>query len=358
MAAPTFDYHIKEINLTNATTNVNTTDTYNAATTLRIEVVANDGFHFTTKPYLKYFASGKQEMKTDDTGEYKTHYYYDITQTWIWMGGMTSDSDCNFRIYGDAQVIPKADKYGIIQMYNPTPAELKEISNARYTTVTIGSGEQVIDLGEYISSLIKVFVKIPKESTTKVFLGGYDTGVMCNAVADDVIETDCGTIDIVGKYGNAMDYENTTVEIYLPLIGFKELDTAKVMNETLSLFYKTNVINGDSIACIYNTTGTLLYTFNCKASFEIPYKMNAEFETTQGKVDVNSNYLFGFTPFVTVRYNKAYNAATTTANDDRETTLETLQGYVKCSEVINTIRATTAEKEEIDRLLKDGIINT
>lgn len=356
MAMPTFDYTIKSINLTNATANVDTTTTYNAAETLRIEVTANDGYHFTTPPYLRYWASGKLEMSTDDTGDYKTTYYCNITQYWIYSQGMESDANCNFKIYGDAQAIPKSDKYGIIQIYNPTPAELKEISAVRYTTIT-NQTVNVTDLGEYISSLIRVFVQIPQSDKAKVLLGGYDTGVMSNPVIDDIVETNCGTISIVGKYGNAMDYENTTVEIYLPLIGFKTLDTAKVMNETLSLFYRTNVINGDSIACIYNTTGTLLYTFNCKASFEIPYKMNREDET-HGKVDVNSNYLFGFTPFVTVRYNKAYNAATATANDDRETTLETLQGYVKCSEVFNTIKATSAEKEEIDRLLKEGVIIT
>ena len=356
MPAPTFNYKIKAINLTNATTNVDTTTTYTAAETLRIEVTANDGFHFTTPPYLRYWASGKMEMVTYDEGEYKTKYVLDITQTWIWTTGMESDSDCNFKIYGDAQAIPKSDKYGIIQIYNPTPAELKEISKVRYTTIQ-GQTVNTTDLGDYISSLIRVFVQIPQGDKAKVLLGGYDTGVMSNAVADDIVETNCGTITITGKYGNAMDYENTTVEIYLPLIGFKTLETVKVMNETLSLFYRTNIINGDTIACIYNTTGTLLYTFNCKASFEIPYKLNNEDET-HGKVDVNSNYLFGFTPFVTIRYNKAYNAASTAANDDRETTLETLQGYVKCSEVFNTIKATSAEKDEIDRLLKEGVIIT
>ena len=356
MAMPTFDYKITSINLTNATTNVDTATTYNAATTLRVEVTANDGYHFVTPPYIRFFASGNQTMYTNDEGEYKTSYYFNITQYWIYQMGMTSASQCNFRIYGDAQAIPKSDKYGIIQIYNPTPTELKDISSVRYTTIT-NQTVNVTDLGEYISSLIRVFVKIPESDKTKVLLGGYDTGVMSNPVIDDVVETNCGTISIVGKYNNAMDYENTTVEIYLPLIGFKTLDTVKVMNETLSLFYRTNVINGDTIACIYNTTGTLLYTFNCRAGFEIPYKMNREDET-HGKVDVNSNYLFGFTPFVTVRYNKAYNAAAIAANDDRETTLETLQGYVKCSEVFNTIKATAAEKEEIDNLLKQGVIIT
>lgn len=324
-------------------------NTYNTGEKVYIVVTAADGYYFPTAPYIKTPETGVEtdELLTDETGDFKTTYHYEYEYT-------GSDDLAWYKypkVTAVAEEIPKINKYGIINIYNPTPQELALIGDERYIY-----DQETVDLGNFISSLIKVFVNLPKGEKEVVSLGGYDTGVSCNVLVDDIIETDCGTISITGKYGNAMDYENTTVEIYLPFIGFKPLDTVKVMNETLSLFYKTNIINGDSIACIYNTTGTLLYTFNCKASFEIPYRLNAD--DPQGKLEIDSNYLFGFTPFVTVRYNKAYNAATTTANDDRETTLETLQGYVKCSEVFNTIRATTAEKEEIDRLLKEGVIIT
>lgn len=333
------------IELSNATCNYTYDDTFESGEEIRIEITANDGYYFSAAPTIHYTNDIGDSLEymfhSDDEGEYKTHFYYDIAvDTWI-------------SIYGDAQVIPEVDRYGIITMYNPTPQELKKIGEVRYTRTDTG-GVNRIDLGEYISSLIKVYVKIPKGNKANVLLGGYNTKVEANVITNDIVETDCGTVEVIGRYNNSMDYENTTVEIYLPLIGFQSLDTDKVMNETLSLIYKTNVINGDTIACIYNTTGTLLYTFNCKASFEIPYRMNSEIET-KGNVDVNSNYLFGFTPFVNVRYNKAYHSATM-ASDNRETTLEYVQGYVKCSEVFNTINATAAEKEEIDNLLKSGVI--
>ena len=351
-------YKFTSIGLTYATANVDTNTIYESDTPQVVQVLADNGYYFDTKPYIitkDYIgSSSKSYMTSDETGDYKSSYYIVIDTAFLEDNYVEESSVTGYasvQLSATAVKTPKTDKYGIISMYNPTPSQLKEIGNVRYY-----SGDQAVDLGEYISSLIKVFVKIPQNDVTEVRLGGYATGVECNVIDDDIVETDCGTVDIVGKYNNSMDYENTTVEIYLPLIGFKSLETEKVMNETLSLIYRTNVINGDTIACIYNTTGTLIYTFTCKASFDIPYRLNTY--DTKGDVGVNSDYLFGFTPTVTVRYNKAYNASQTVGTDNQETTLDRLQGYVRCSEVFNTINATTAEKEEIDDLLKSGVIIT
>lgn len=324
--------------LTNATCNIESGTMYYEGDVIHIEVTADSGYYFATSPTVSYSSKGVQVtkiMESYDGGDYKQNFYYDLT--------IKNTTTVN----ADGQVIPEVDKYGIITIYNPTPNQLKEVGNVRYM------GD--VDLGDYISNLIKVFVKIPKGKTANILLGGYDTGVSSNAVLNDIVETDCGTVEIVGNYNNAMDYENTTIEIYLPFIGFMQLDTEKVMNETLSLVYKTNIINGDTIACLYNTTGTLLYTFNSNASFEIPYRLNDDLEP-KGRLEINSNYLFGFTPFITVRYNKAYNTADIIANDNRESFIKNETGYIKCSEVFNTVKATSTERAEIENLLKEGII--
>lgn len=326
-----------------------TVNTYNTGEKIYIEVTAAKGYYFPTTPFITapdLDALG-EDFLTDETGDFKTTYHYEYEYT-----GSDDLDQFNYpEVNATAEEIPKIDnKYGIITIYNPTPEELALIGDERYYYE-----QGTVDLGDFISSLIKVFVNLPKGEKEVVSLGGFDTSVSCNVLVDDIIETDCGSVEIVGNYNNAMDYENTTVEIYLPFIGFKTLDTDKVMNETLSLFYKTNIINGDSIACISNTAGTLLYTFNCKASFEIPYRLNNDMEP-KGQLEINSNYLFGFTPFITVRYNKAYNTANVIANDNREVFIKDISGYIKCSEVFNTVKATATEKAEIERLLKEGII--
>lgn len=333
-----------------ASTNIKTSDIFAVGDVVSISVIANEGYYFGQVPHLTYLDLGGTyhtiPLETTQTDEHKTTFELDFiipeTQTNV------------IEMYAIADIIPKTDKYGIITIYNPTPNELKEIGNVRYM-VLAGESTGVVDLGAFISSLIKVYVNIPDYDKANVKLGGYNTGVQSAVILDDIVETNCGTIEIVGKYGNLMDYKNTTVEIYLPFIGFEKLDTDKVMNEVISLTYKTNIINGDSIACIYNTTGTLLYTFNCNVAFEIPYKTSGTYDD-RSDLKIDSNYLFGFTPFVTIRTNKSYNTATLTANDNRVAVINELNGFIACSEVFNTIKATTQEKEEIDRILKDGII--
>ena len=348
--------------LENCTTNLETEDidygsyidtvtvnTYNTGEKIYIEVTAAKGYYFPQVPFITApdLDSWGEDFLTDETGDFKTTYHYEYEYT----GSENLESYDYPQVTAEAIEIPKIDnKYGIITIYNPTPEELALIGDERYIY-----NQETVDLGDFISSLFKVFVNLPKGEKEVVSLGGFDTSVSCNVLVDDIIETDCGSVEIVGNYNNAMDYENTTVEIYLPFIGFKTLDTDKVMNETLSLFYKTNIINGDSIACISNTAGTLLYTFNCKASFEIPYRLNNDTEP-KGQLEINSNYLFGFTPFITVRYNKAYNTSNVIANDNREVFIKDITGYIKCSEVFNTVKATATEKAEIERLLKEGII--
>ena len=333
--------------LTNATTNISPDTVYYAGDTVDISIIANSGFCFESAPYILLYNAS--------TGNYDEIPFEPVQTTGVVTAYQLSwyiSTSYNVDLYASAVVIPKTDKYGIIQIFNPTPDELKAIGEKRYQS----SGEGgFVDLGSYITNISKIYVNLPEGTRGDVVLGGYDTNVQANYLFDDVIETDCGTIEIAGKYNNIMDYKNTTIEIYLPFIGFKELDTDKVMNEVLSLIYKTNIINGDSLACIYNTTGTLIYTFNCNLSFEIPYKMNADYDE-RSNLKVDSNYLFGFTPFVTIRTNKEYNTAAVAANDNRVATIGELNGYITCSQVFNTIKASTAEKQAIDNLLKTGII--
>lgn len=321
----------------------NSTLTYN--TTYTITVTANEGYYFDTTPYLTLPNEiGERTtvyMTSEEVTEYKTIYSATVTIL----------SAQSVRLYAVAQIIPVLDKYGIITIYNPTISQLKDIASVRYSI-----SEETIDLGAYITNIIKVFAPIPQGQTANVLLGGYDTDVSANVVLNDIVEVDCGAITVVGHYNNAMDYKNTVAELFLPLIGFVSVDVNKIMSQTLSLIYKINVINGDTLACLYNSNDDLIECFQSDSSFEIPYRLNDELEA-RGNVGVNSNYLYGFTPFLRVRYNLSYNVDNI-ANDNKETVLTNITGYIKCSEIYNTLAITTAEKNEIDELLRNGVIIT
>ena len=320
---------------------------YTKTEEIKVSLTADEGYYFETEPYIYYWASGqltKIYLISEETTDYKTSYNVSFI----------CDKGTDLYLKSTAVVIPTSDKFGIITIYNPTADELRKIGNVRYH---IWRGEtQIVDLGNYISSLIKVFVNLPDNlKKQNVVLGGYDTEVPSAVVLNEIVETSCGSVNIRGKYGNVMDYQNSTIEIYLPFIGFQTLEPSKVMNQTIKLVYRTNVINGDSLALIYNDNNSLLYSFNCNLSFEIPYKTQGGYDS-RSKLAIESSYLHGFNPFVRIWYNKPYNSASISANDDRVAIVGNETGFISCSQVFNTIKATTQEKEEIDRMLESGII--
>ncbi len=333
-------------NVSYCTVNITPAEKIKAGDTVNFTIKADSGYYFPNAPYLRVLSSygdyNKYYFNTDDTGDYKSNYYYSTS--------FVADNQ-SIELSASGQVAPKIDKYGIIQIYNPTPQEMKQIGDVRYYT----SSGNILDLGIYISNIIKVFINVPQGNKATVMLGGYSTNVDCNVCVDDIIETDCGSIDIVGKYNNIMDYENTNIEIYLPFVGFKTLDTAKVMNNTLHLIYKTNIINGDSLACIFDSDNDLIYTYDCNLSFRIPYNLSGYYSNST-PLEITNNYLYGFTPFVIIRTNKSYNTGNIIANDNRVAKIKDLHNYIECSKVFNTIVTSTKEKEMIDSVLKAGVI--
>ena len=320
---------------------------YTKTEEIKVSLTADEGYYFETEPYIYYWASGqltKIYLISEETTDYKTSYNVSFI----------CDKGTDLYLKSTAVVIPTSDKFGIITIYNPTADELRKIGNVRYH---IWRGEtQIVDLGNYISSLIKVFVNLPDNlKKQNVVLGGYDTQIPSAVVLNEIVETSCGSVNIRGKYGNVMDYQNSTIEIYLPFIGFQTLEASKVMNQTIKLVYRTNIINGDSLALIYNDNNSLLYSFDCNLSFEIPYKTQGAYDS-RSKLAIESSYLHGFNPFVRVWYNKPYNSASISANDDRVAIVGNETGFISCSQVFNTIKATTQEKQAIDRMLENGII--
>ena len=79
-----------------------------------------------------------------------------------------------------------------------------------------------------------------------------------------------GSITIDEYYGSAMDYAPyTTIHIYLPYIGIKELEINDCMGKTLNIKYVVDITTGACIAEIFSGS-QLLYTYDGKMGVEVP----------------------------------------------------------------------------------------
>ena len=66
---------------------------------------------------------------------------------------------------------------------------------------------------------------------------------------------DCGTIEVPEYYKTALDYSPYTKDIlYLPYIGYRELNPDEVQGKTLKIKYHVDVMTGDCVALIIRPT--------------------------------------------------------------------------------------------------------
>lgn len=347
---PTVETYTIKISLTHATANIDSTTEYVKGDPLEIVVTAEEGYYFSVAPVFKYSVNGElvSDSLTGDGTEKPT----------VFTKSYTGEETANFSntatvggLYGEAIIIPTVDistMYGIIKAYAPTADQLKAIGDVRYVALATG---EVLDLGQYITSLRKLFIDIPVTSTPEpVKLGGKSTGVECLPLATDKVTINCGSVAIAETYNNVVDYTNTTIDLYLPFIGFRPLTTSKIMGRTLTIKYVVNVLTGDGVCCVY-ADETMIETFNCNLSFEVPYKLNNEFYSST--LNIDSSYLYGFTPFVLIRTTQSITKPKYA--DSKEGLLNSFSGFVVCNRVDNTLSISDKEKDEINRLLTSGV---
>ena len=121
-------------------------------------------------------------------------------------------------------------------------------------------------------------------TTQEITLGNVKTGVNGEKISQNFSKQTIGTVAIAEHYKNFLDYAPyTNVIIYLPYIGFKELDTSLIMGKTLKIEYTLDVITGGCLAQIY--VGKIrLYEFTGNIGVDIPI-------TASNRAQVESSYI-------------------------------------------------------------------
>ena len=235
-------------------------------------------------------------------------------------------------------------------------------------------------------------------STQKIILGNVDTGVNGDKVSNNFAKQNIGSIAITEKYHNFLDYAPyTNVIIYLPYVGFKELDTNLVMGKTLSISYTVDIITGGCL-CQITSNNVKLYEFNGNMGIDIPITASNRAQVEAGYISsgigiassvASGNIVGAVTSLINSAESQYHYASTSSPNPmcvastnrtcyvilDRPTyqtlksfnhtrgkkcyltkTINTLRGYTICDEHIDLsgIMATDSEKEELIKILSGG----
>lgn len=270
-----------------------------------------------------------------------------------------------YTISGDIEVTgvatvqtPVETGYGIVTIYKPTAENLDAISRLRFTIGVDTEGlPQVGDIAQYISVLKKFYIDIPTTKSEPVKLQNYVlTDVVSPLIENDRMTIDCGSITVNGLYNNAIDLKAET-SIYLPFCnGLNSISTDKIMNKTVRLVYEVSLLNGQCVAKLYDTASNVLATFNGDVSIDIPFM--SDWQTAiNGKIGNNVQFLYGFTPFIQIKEQSAIESVYGFKTYKPTILKNEINGYCEVENIeLDGINATLQEKEEITRLMSNGII--
>lgn len=304
-------------------------------------------------------------------------------------------------------VVPQTGKASsLYSVYNPSQAQLNQFGAWLWSSDFFEQIKKLFnDPMQAIIGLHKVFSPVQTSGQGTIKCGYLDSEVPSNLVSEQYVTVDCGSVSLQEYFGNVFDYPPfTEISIYLPFIGVRRLDPSDVMRATVSVKYHIDVFTGACLADVNvkrDTAGGVLYTFPGSCSVQYPLSSGSYMGIVSTIASTVVSAITAPTPLGTGAavlggiINLAFNSH---ANVERSGSFtgnagamgskipyliisrpqtamaqnfETLSGYpsntytklsactgftqVKFVHVEN-LNATDAEKQEIEQLLKEGVI--
>lgn len=304
-------------------------------------------------------------------------------------------------------VVPQTGKASsLYSVYNPSQAQLNQFGAWLWSSDFFEQIKKLFnDPMQAIIGLHKVFSPVQTSGQGTIKCGYLNSEVPSNLVSEQYVTVDCGSVSLQEYFGNVFDYPPfTEISIYLPFIGVRRLDPSDVMRATVSVKYHVDVFTGACLADVNvkrDTAGGVLYTFPGSCSVQYPLSSGSYMGIVSTIASTVVSAITAPTPLGTGAAvlggitNLAFNSH---ANVERSGSFtgnagamgskipyliisrpqtamaqnfETLSGYpsntytklsactgftqVKFVHVEN-LNATDAEKQEIEQLLKEGVI--
>ena len=285
-------------------------------------------------------------------------------------------------------------------LYNPSGGDLTNLANFLWSpTWSIDTFKKIFAnpldciLGLMVMPHLSAAV-----STKTMNVGNISTGVTMHYFTKQFYDFDCGTFELMEYYNSYLDYAPyTKVNIFLPYIGDKQLSTDEVMNKTLGVKYRFDLATGDCVAFV-TVDGTVLYSFSGNCAARLPLAGNnwngiipaitgvaisagsmaaglpalgaasaaavstmketishtGSISGSAGLMGIQKPYLIVTRPRQAMPLNQ--NGFTGYPSFITES-LGSLRGYTEVEEChLEHIPCTAAELEEIERLLKEGVL--
>lgn len=160
---------------------------------------------------------------------------------------------------------------GFVTLYNPSLAQIQALAAEINSETLWDSFKNFFDRAdEYVAGLGIIPVQPEVAGSVYPKFGWFTFDVAMPLITSQYKEVRCGSLDIHEFYGSAFDYSGmTSISLYLPYIGYRDIDVDGAMARTMEIRYYVDVYSGNCVAMIA-INGIVQYHFSGNCLQQIP----------------------------------------------------------------------------------------
>lgn len=311
-----------------------------------ITITANSGYQFIGEFTFNYAYLGYRGKFINDGG--RLHFDDDLSNAKsIWL-----DDNYSATV---KPVEPVEQVSAFTNIYLTNKDELALLSKERYQQMD----NSTIDFGDYITNLYNTPFKVPLNivgGSSNIVLGSFKTSVPSTLLNSSKFIIDMGTIKVTEKYKNVYDYSNVMYILHLPYFDKIYLDSEYVVNQTIRIEYVFDIYTGSATVNVYSSfIDSIIESRTNIVVSQIPFLQKQTHAVIGTITTVNKNNIDS--PFIEVVRNIPYNVDTIFGGETIEYgVIGDYTGFTRCENILLNSSATNIEKDEIVKLLNDGVI--
>ena len=171
--------------------------------------------------------------------------------------------------------LPGVTASGMVSVYNPTKAEVISFSSWLWTGNVFENIKKLLQ--DPMEAIIGMHIMYATPSTTtpsNIIVGWLDSGVSAKVVNQQYTQLDCGDVFVPEYYGDVLDYEPYVhIHLYLPFVGIVSLKPNDVIGKQVNVTYGIDALTGTCLAMVTTTKGSSkiqCYTFPGNCAVQIP----------------------------------------------------------------------------------------